>query len=624
MLVLHGPAGSGKTATLSLLSQVLGFGIVEWKSPLGSDHSSSGTKSLSAQFDEFLSQSNVFGNLELDDQSTNNRASQVSSDSATRRIILIEEFPSTLSRTSSALIAFRNSLRRYLASIPPPQSYLFGKASPSNDIPPVVIIVSESLLSTNASMSDNFTMHRLLGPEICNHMSTSTIEFNRIAPTFMYKALDLILKKEARHSLRKRIPSPGVLKKFSELGDVRSAISSLEFLCLRGDDSADWGGRVAAKSKNPSRENTSLTIMEKESLEMVTQRESSLGLFHAVGKVVYNKREGTDSRRREDIIAPPSHLQHFERPRISPVSVEDLMNETGTDVQTFSAALHENYPPSCDGTSFVEHLEDCIHYLSDSDLLGSDSRSVLSASRTGVGTARSRHQGYGASIDTLRQDEISFHVAVRGLLFSLPDPVRRSVGQGALSGRRADAYKMYFPTSLRLWKDTEELSGLVDIWERRLLDTASTDFKITRSQGSEQKGVESWKSLNREQISCSGDDDNSQTVIPTSMSRDDLLLYYLPYLSRIRPNSQHAKELEKITQFRGIVAPTDDVPDDELDDYEPSSSINDWTTDPVKTEFSGRPSETLARSRLDSKPQPPPPVEEAVEKLILSDDDIED
>ena len=31
--------------------------------------------------------------------------------------------------------------------------------------------------------------------------------------------------------------------------------------------------------------------MEEESLEMVTRREASLGIFHAVGKVVYNKRD---------------------------------------------------------------------------------------------------------------------------------------------------------------------------------------------------------------------------------------------------------------------------------------------------------------------------------------------
>ncbi|KAL1980892.1 hypothetical protein VTN96DRAFT_3349 [Rasamsonia emersonii] len=622
MLVLHGPAGSGKTTTVSLLSKVLGFDIVEWKNPLGAEQSSQGYTSLSAQFDEFLGRSNIFGGLDLDDSAGLDTTAQDSQKSPMQRVILIEEFPSVLARSSSALSAFRSSLHRYLAAS-------LSNRNSANMAPPIVIIISETLLSTTAVISDNFTVHRLLGPEICNHPGTSIIEFNRIAPTFMYKALDLVLKKEARHSMRKRIPSPAVLKKFSELGDIRSAISSLEFLCLRGDENGDWGGRVAAKLKNPSRESAALTPMEKESLEMVTQREASLGLFHAVGKVVYNKREdlGSTQQGRAEHGAPPEHLRQFERPRISQVSIEDLINETGTDIQTFISALHENYVPSCDGPSFTDCLEGCIQSLSDSDVLGSNSRSGLQASRTGVGVARSHHQGYGASIDTLRQDEISFHVAVRGLLFYLPDPVRRRVGQSASGGRIVDAYKMYFPTSLRLWKETEALEGLIDVWERRLLDPAAAP-KNVRGPISGRTGVESWKAAEINQTPFPGSENHhSQEMVATMMSRDDILLHHLPYMAKIWSNRAETGELDRITQFRGIGFPNDEIPSDELDDFEPSS-VTDWATDPEVSipEERRRP---LGRQQASSSssafgPKLPPPVEEAVEKLILSDDDIED
>ncbi|KAL1965313.1 hypothetical protein VTN77DRAFT_5915 [Rasamsonia byssochlamydoides] len=628
MLVLHGPAGSGKTATISLLSQVLGFDIVEWKNPLGSEQSSQGYTSLSAQFDEFLSRSNIFCGLDLDDTVGLDTKAQNPQRSPMKRVILIEEFPSTLARTSSALSAFRSSLHRYLAASVSPQR--IANENSADMAPPIVIIVSETLLSTTASISDNFTIHRLLGPEICNHPGTSIIEFNRIAPTFMYKALDLVLRKEARHSMRKRIPSPAILKKFSELGDIRSAISSLEFLCLRGDESGDWGGRIAAKLKNPNRDSSALTPMERESLEMVTQREASLGLFHAVGKVVYNKREdpGPTQQVRAEYGALPEHLRQFERPRVSQVSIEDLMNETGTDIQTFISALHENYVPSCDGPSFTDCLEGCIQSLSDSDVLGSNNRSDLQASRIGVGVARTRWQGSGASIDTLRQDEISFHVAVRGLLFSLPDPVRRRVGQAASGSRVADAYKMYFPTSLRLWKETEELEGLVDVWARRLVDPGATR-KSVRGATSGRTGVESWKSVEINQNPLPGNENHqTQATVTTMMSRDEILLHQLPYMAKIWSGRAEAGELERITQFRGIGFPSDEIPGDELDDFDPLSIVTDWTTDPeisIPEEERRRPSGLQQTSSSSTfGPKLPPPVEEAVEKLILSDDDIED
>ncbi|QKX53945.1 uncharacterized protein TRUGW13939_01025 [Talaromyces rugulosus] len=610
ILVLHGPAGSGKTTTISLLSRALGFSIVEWKSPVGTESADGKYNSLNAQFDEFLNRSDGFGSLDLTDSpSTSTTTTHEPQGSASQRIILIEEFPNSLSWGSSSLSAFRTSLRRYLASDSP-------LSHGPRTTPPVVIVISETRLATSASMSDNLTMHRLLGPEIYTNPGASTIEFNPIAPTFMRKALDLILKKEARDSMRQRIPGPGVLKKFSELGDVRSAISSLQFFCLRGDKDGDWGGRVAAKAKSASRGDTSLTLMEKDSLEIITQRESSLGLFHAVGKVVYNKREDMETpEQQRDYVAPPPHLQHLERPKISLVSIEDLINETGTDIQTFTAALHENYPPSCDGPSFTDTLNACIEHLSDSDLLGSEGRSSLSSSRMGIGMARSQFQGYGTSVDRLRQDEVSFHVAVRGLLFSLPCPVRRKLEGGSTGKRSGDTYKMHFPTSQRLWKDIEEMDGLVGVWERQLLDPTTIHSTASRSEG-----VESWK---HNQMNASANDRNAGPDTPpkSMMSRQDILLHQLPYLTKILGNtSTQPRGLDRITQFKGITAPTDDIPDDMLNNDAEPSSVNEWSTDPVlPARRSGRPG-----FQASKKEEVHVNVQAAVENLLLSDDEIED
>lgn len=577
---------------------------------------------MASQFEEFLGRGDKFGSLHLDGPEGHQQTEKPSSSTTGRRIILLEEFPSTLGRTSAPLMSFRTALLQYLAANVPTQGLNFLSAGKHRELnPPLVIIVSETLLSTTTAISDNFTAHRLLGPEISNHPGVNIIGFNSIAPTIMLKALNLVLKKEARCSLRKNIPSITVLKRLSEMGDVRSAVSSLEFMCIRGDDEASWGGRVTAKKKKSSGE-TSLTDMERESLEMVSQREASLGIFHAVGKVMYNKREdpaiALESRIR--LPAPPDHLRHHSRPKISEVSIDDLINEIGTDTQTFISALHENYVPSCYGRSFSQSLEGSIEALSESDLLGPDANRGMRGNRDGIGSARGPYQGYGAGIDILRQDEISFHVSVRGLLFSLPYPVNRRMTQ---SGSANEAYKMFYPTSLRLWKHAEEVGGLLDTWVHRLTDphSAAGFAMVDSGTVSEREGVGSWKSRRIQGSSDSAEDNaNEPAISRTMVSRDDLLLERLPYLTKISTDQSIKKELEKITQFVGIGGRSDSAPDEDFDSellttmdrglqQSPRKPRRQWTKQ--------KPSDTFG-------PKLPPSVEDGVDKLFLSDDDIED
>ncbi|KAJ9213337.1 hypothetical protein DTO166G4_5144 [Paecilomyces variotii] len=609
LLVLRGPAGSGKTTTISLLSKAVGYDIVEWRNPLGSEYTAHDYTSMGAQFEEFLGRSDKFGSLDLD---TTGMPVQHDSPSG-RRIILIEEFPTVLSRTSPTLMAFRSSLQRYLAA----NSHPFLNRQAAQSIPPVVIVVSETMLGTSTSISDNFTVHRLLGPEICKHEGTSVIEFNPIAPTFMSKALNLVLQKETSDSKRTRIPGPAVLKQLSDMGDIRSAISSLEFLCVRGDESSGWGGRTVTKKKKPPG-GVALTTMEKESLEIITQREASLGIFHAVGKVVYNKREDASLAAEGSIqyTPAPDHLRHHDRRKISQVSVNNLINETGSDIQTFICALHENYVPSCHGSSFTDSLEGCIDFLSDSDMLSAESRRGIQSSWTGAGRGAS---GYGSTVDNMLQDEISFQVAVRGLLFSLPYPVNRRLTQGPRS-RPGDAHKMFYPSSLRLWRQTEERSGELDMWMRRLLEPSSAISAIGRgsSEGSKSEGVESWVNRGVGSGHAGLEDQADLSARATLMSRDEVLLQTLPYMVRILGHVGAMKDLEDLTQFHGIEAEPVDV-EDELD------GLDDVPIEPV---VSARSSSTLRRERWPKQPNSEapeqPPIEDTVEKLVLSDDDIED
>jgi len=621
--VLKGPSGTGKTATISILTKAMDIDIVEWKNPLGSEYASEAFRSLSTQFEDFLERSGKFNSLTLLESTPPKAASilptPLEGQPRRKKAILLEEFPNTFSRTSTVLSSFRSNVLQYLiASAPSTEGIFTQKQEDPVDVTPLIMIISETLLTTVTASADSFTAHRLLGSDILNHPGTTMIEFNPIAPTYLLKALQLVTQKEARRSGRRKTPGPAVLKKLGNVGDVRSAITSLEFMCLRCDDSGDWGGRVASVATKGAKGASAMTKMEQKSIEMVTQREATLDIFHAVGRVVYNKREEVPAKdpQMEPPVQPPDHLSEFARPMISLVNVEELMDETGTDTPTFVAALHENFVLSCDGPTSTDALNGCLEALSDSDLLGSDRRGGFCLRE---GSNNRIHQG--SDSESLRQNEICFQMAVRGILFALPYPIKR---QTPPDGGKGDAFKMFYPTSLRLWKQAEEMEGLIDRWMDPYMSASRTQpDHFTRFNG----GVRMWKLRSSDSVTnpppqAAVDFSPALPLLVGGHSvRPEMILERLPYIAKIecrRPNTRRRRELKKMTQFRGVGTRTDQEPDDD---------------DAIGTDYSAA---AAAGSQLRSRGVPGKNDKEAqvvgfttseareAEKMVLSDDDIED
>ncbi|KAF4469146.1 Cell cycle checkpoint RAD17 [Fusarium albosuccineum] len=621
LLILKGAAGSGKTTTMRLLASDMGCELLEWRNPTG--NSGLGFVSMSAQFEEFLGRGGKFGALDTDSPELSvQSSSHATRKNDTKRIILIEEFPNTFSRASTALTSFRNTILRYLAENTPSLA-TFAKPSQHEPITPVVMVISETLLTTTSASADSFTAHRLLGPEILRHPGVGLIEFNAIAPSLLQKALELIVQKEARKSGRRKTPGPQVLKRLGEIGDIRSATSSLEFLCLKGDQQADWGAKVAfTKQKKGAKDGIKLTQGEQESLELISQREASLGIFHAVGKVVYNKRDDV-APRDDNVERLPSFLSHHSRPKRSQVSVDSLIDETGTDTHTFISALHENYVLSCESTdpmdlsTPMDYVNECIEYLSQGDLL-SPSRDIFFGGRGGF-------SGRDSGSHLLRQDEMTFQVAVRGMLFALPNPVKR---KATSMSKGSDAFKMFYPTSLKLWRAREGLEGLVDMWSAKLLkgeDNAATknltDGATAFRRPQQSSAETSWMQRQQQKRPVvqkqqpEEQDENVPLLSLGSAARREILLERLPYMAHIararRTSNFRLRDLEKVVSFRGINAADEDSDGDE----DPVSG-EAWATDKPSEEASPR----KRRARIKS---------EGVSgllanKLVLSDDDIED
>jgi cell cycle checkpoint protein len=644
LLLLKGPAGSGKTTTMALLSKELDIDVHEWKNPTGSMSTSEHLVSVTAQFEDFVGRTGTFGSLAFDTQvPAAQTASPATQSDRKQQLVLVEEFPNTFTRTSSAVQSFRSSVLKYLAANTQSATAFFSsQVDSAHSVTPIVMIISETLLSTNTAAADSFTAHRLLGPEILTHPGVTVIEFNPIAPTYMTKALDTIIVKEAKMSGRKKTLGPQAIQRLAELGDIRSAISSLEFLCLRGDDAEGWGAKVNfTKKKGPK--DTPMTKIEQESLEMVTQRESTLGIFHSVGKVVYNKRVAEDPS--TPVVHPPNWFPERRRPKASEVNVDTLIDELGTDTQTFVAALHENYVLSCGGADSEEtmdSIEGCIDALSDADLLSPD--------RFGAGGGRRNLQGTNA--DNLRQDEMCFHTSVRGLLYNLPHPVKRVApppgvmgikanGQGSNGGMpKGNAFVMYYPASLRIWKQQEEIGGLLDMWVLRaqrgeLFAIASGAPKAAVSSG----GVHTWRrntplsqSASTQGSESSGDDVPAPLLLGSGGSaRYEMLLERLPYLTTIlrksrmpSPSTTAAiREIRKITAFTGGATSGGDEEDELEDEFDPGEQ-EQWTTDKPGAETPKK----KRRVKFETKTQEPESaISGLVDKgasLVLSDDDIED
>lgn len=647
LLVLKGAAGTGKTTTMRLLAKELGCEILEWRNPAGSLGATQGHMSASAQFEEFLGRGGRFGQLDLDSDSDppQTAAPAASGPGPRRQIILIEEFPNTFMRSSSALTSFRGNILQFLASNTPALT-TFGQQA-AGDATPIVMIISETLLTTTSASADSFTAHRLLGPEISRDPGTAVIEFNAVAPTLLTKALELVVQKEARKSGRRRTPGPLVLKRLGEVGDIRSAISALEFLMVKGDDAAEWGARVMLAKPKKALKDVALTKGEQESLELITQRESSLGIFHAVGKVVYNKRAELPyppGSAAADAETMPPHLAHLARKKRSEVDVERLIDEIGTDTATFISALHENYVGSCepsnplDPNSAVDYINDCIEWLSESDLM-CPSWDIFFGGRG----FPSNHFGKDTGSHILRQDEMAFQVAVRGLLFSLPSPVKRKASYGS---KASDAFKMFYPTSLKLWRAKEELESLVDMCATRILkgedaapgpQSAATTNGSARFGKGRQPGVNDWASPKKTKAvpppsEPAKPEAQDTTAAPPLLSlgssaRREMLLERLPYMAQIARSrrcsfgSLSVRDLDKMVSFQGIGGPATEDDDAEADE-DAAVGGETWATD--------KPTEETPRKKGLARMIRAKEKGEAVvaqlpgQSLVLSDDDIED
>ena len=625
VLILRGPAGAGKSTTVSLLAKEAGIQLQEWKSPSSSNYASEAFSSATAQFDEFLNRASKYGYLETAEDNIMG-IGPIKGDSmkVDKQAIFVEEFPlASLQGSSSALRAFRNSIVKYLATNTPTSSLTWKNTSSTKTIVPLILLISESLLNCS-SISDVFTAHRLFGADLLTHHGVTVIDFNPIAPTLLLKGLEVISRKEAVRYQSQKYVSQSLLKKLAGSGDMRSAVSSLEFIYIQGNEDIFEGQKISSRPKHNAKSDT-LSSMEKETLEVVTQREMSLGLFHAVGKVVYNKRENASDD--HEVPLPPTFMPENTRSKASDVDFSTLIDELGTDINTFVSALHENYTLSCNASSAEDTLDSvvgCVDALSDTDvLLGKKDVATRYRSSTGGGSSQS-----------WRNHEILFNVATRGIVFSLPYPVRRSStakssGKSRVAGN--NAFKMYYPVSSRLWRQEEDYWDLLDLFVQRNQRGELRIPLIKAITSSSQTGISGFaglsfrpkqdqeeKAANRGENFISGKEPmESQEQILLSgdtSARYEMLLERIPYISLLHrarhSKNVYMKDLDRLARFTGIDDKGDELSESDEEVSERAAMKSKRT---VKIEKESSTASAIAG--LEDR---------TANRLMLSDDDIID
>ncbi|TFK67761.1 P-loop containing nucleoside triphosphate hydrolase protein [Pluteus cervinus] len=444
VLALTGPAGAGKTATLKILAKDLDFEILEWRSSMAENYSSSSAfggadimeggswgedmpayESMFTKFRIFLQRAiscqNVFGPA-----SSIPRSSESSKAKPSRHIILLEDLPNVLHAQTQA--QFHEVLQSLVAS------------PPSSPPVPVILIVSDAGLRGEAGdegmmMGGGQKWGRSRGGRASNSADGKTggwggesdgvvdirtvlpkamltgpfvtqISFNPVAPTLMQRALQSILTRHVKASgtaltiSQTRDLVSAVVD--SSSGDIRSAVMSLQFACAKRPTDGPTKGKKA-KSADKDAAMTLLGVMAK--------REQSLALFHLLGKVLYNKRKGDppsisltarDKQKEQELDASlpnqpplPFYFKDHER-RPSRVNVDTLYADSPIDSSLFSLYVHQNYPQFCNE---LEEIESVGEWLSWVDSSGGE-----------AWYQSTPHQ---------------FYVLTLGTLHSLPSPVER-------------------------------------------------------------------------------------------------------------------------------------------------------------------------------------------------------
>ncbi|KAK4052775.1 RFC checkpoint protein Rad17 [Microbotryomycetes sp. JL201] len=530
LLVLAGPAGAAKTATLRLLAQESNVEIIEFRNAGNTSVANdSGRESLVNHFTSFLARAGMAPALELTTEDKMYAAASTSTKSSfasptSRRLILLEDLPNIAHKDTKD--ALQSALLQYLKS---PRVTC-----------PLVLIISEALArpgigpdadsaTVGFPKNDSVDARSVCGIDILESPGCRTITFRPVAPTIMKKALNKLLDRiyssngDLNPSLRPSATAVEVISSHSN-GDIRSAIMSLQFLASNPSMAKSKGmtdlavGHAPKKRKKGDAGGVSKEQV-KELLQFVSAREDSLFIFHALGKVLYSKRWGQRPDDDKKDLDRPGILQECETKRLprhlrekwsrapSKVDPDVLFAEAPVDSDVFVTYIQHNYP------QFTNEVEECagiMDGLSEADAL-------------------MRMEGDDRLSRVALTSQYSFNVAVRSTMLNLPQPVPR---------RRQELRKSEYWAKTRLQRSNE--NGIEEMYRKKdglaLVPPTGLSALTSQAVGKFAKA----NGQNDEERHIGQDEHDWSGGGGTQRSRQCLTIELVPFIGKIRkPGTTH-------------------------------------------------------------------------------------
>ncbi|BBN05617.1 cell cycle checkpoint protein [Marchantia polymorpha subsp. ruderalis] len=410
VLVLTGPAGVGKTAVVLTLAKSMDLELLEWTTPTPtlwnefSHHAATGAPYMSKidEFEVFIEKARKFVSLPTSSLSSSIRP-QTKSSGLTKlgaskkrtKLLLIDDLPNVHDK------AHRQRLSRTLHGLAVSSRF------------PTVVVITDAI-----GIAEYQEDRKVVTSEIIQALErggAKKVAFNPITVNAILKVL-----KKVQLIEKSKAPLES-LTSIAEncLGDIRQALASLQFLCLgldsRAPRSSNWdpggGDAWSFETKLPSNDCKALTQSNVPETPTLGDRDLSLSLFHALGKILHNKRFN-------DVLAPTNDCEKLrlkEEYRRNPLKMaepEVVLSQAYAETATVAAFLQENVLQFVDEEA-TDDVASISSYLSDADcLLG------------GEGSMRSRRGALNFS--DVEPSQVAYaaasSVAARGVLFSNVHP----------------------------------------------------------------------------------------------------------------------------------------------------------------------------------------------------------
>jgi cell cycle checkpoint protein len=348
-LLLSGPSGSGKTAVTMALAKELGIELVSWENPVESVSYQDKDRNILADVYEDFEDKITFTSQKQNfrDWLKGSRYGTLGCEGTTCKLLLIEDFPSVALTSPTE---FQDILTSY---------------SRMKQSPPVVVICSED------SGSKDSLLKTVFKSDFMTNLGIENIVFIPANTTNIVKLLTRIATEAQKtKSNNIRVPDKSDLESLSESvgGDIRAAINALQFSCLNSSSGTldyssifNSGNTTVKTSKSKSKKSSKSSKTSCQST--VGNKDKTLDMFHALGKILYAKRG--------DAAEPgwlPQQLEQKRRNKLE-ANPEEVCGLTSLNEEAFSCFLHHNYPLFY---TDISQVADMMEYFSISDPLLQD------------------------------------------------------------------------------------------------------------------------------------------------------------------------------------------------------------------------------------------------------------